>query len=81
MPEGAGLEAAWAEADGALPDIEEAVVEGVSWMKGKQPGDDEWVARAYRWDRDHPWQRLYADGPTPAAALRALAARLREAGE
>lgn len=65
------LDAAWAEAEAALPPI----------------GEDEWgfavspvtmegqrVYRAVAWNVDR------VDGPTPAAALRALAAKLRERG-
>lgn len=66
------LDAAWAEAEAALPDgwrIKEVRVHDL---------DDEWGAEAenmtgvgrYRW---------VEHGPTPAAALRALTARLREA--
>lgn len=75
---------AWQVAEAALPS-KESVIEGVSWMKGKdgqlkgRPVPDVWTARAYRWDVDRPWHRVYTDGATPAEALRNLAAKLREA--
>ena len=78
------LDAAWAEAEAALPGG--AVIEGLGWERGKDgPPDarypDRWHARAYRWDVGRPWERKYGDpAPTPAAALRSLAARLREVG-
>jgi hypothetical protein len=69
------LDAAWAEAEAALP-VPESVIEGVAWENGKFDEPVRYHARAYRWDKARPWERLYADGPTPAAALHALAARL-----
>ena len=60
---------AWAEAAAALPTFG-ARVEYVQW---DSPG----YRAAASWITD--W--FYGDGPTPAAALRALAARLRERAE
>jgi hypothetical protein len=64
------LDVAWAEAEAALP--EGWAIEGIY-------GDnrDDWTATAWNephaeYDRGH--------GPTPVAALRALAAKLREVG-
>lgn len=69
-----GLDAAWAEAEAALPEgwwgpslgPEEAIKKAEAW-------------RAFAWDR--PTQRgrlIEGHGTTPAAALRALAEQLRE---
>jgi hypothetical protein len=69
------LDAAWAEAEAALPD---------GWI-GPSLGPElaikrsGWVWRAFSWDRATPRGVLIeGHGPTPAAALRALAAKLRE---
>jgi hypothetical protein len=70
------LEEAWRAVEEALP-VPESVLEGVDWEKGKE-GPDLWHARVYRWDAGRPWHRTYAEGATPEAALRALAARLAE---
>ena len=83
------LDEAWAEAEAALFAVApqgQAVIEGVSWEKGKDgPPDarypDRFHARAYRWDEARPWHRLYAEGPSHATALRALAARLRSSAD
>lgn len=75
------LGAAWRAAEAALP-VPESVVEGIAWEKGKsldnETAEDRWHARAYRWDAGRPWQRLYADGPTPTAALNALTQRFAD---
>jgi len=59
------LDAAWSEAEAALP-----------WW-----GVDEkaWTAEAAEQADGGDWPAIFGDGDTPAAALRALAARLREA--
>jgi hypothetical protein len=78
--EDAQLGAAWRRCEAALP-VAESVVEGISWEKGKggsRADVDRYHARAYRWDPARPWHRLYADGPTPTAALEALAERLEK---
>jgi len=68
------LDAAWAEAEEALPGYG-----GVSVRRR----EDEWVERsgeeyvAALWSDGRAWDECF--GPTPAAALRALAAKLREA--
>lgn len=68
------LDSAWAEAEAALPDgWDLSGVENASEGSGRY-----WTAGAFL-----PWDEsahdVIADGPTPAAALRALAAKLREA--
>ena len=68
-----GLDAAWAEAEAALPE---------GWvLQGITPSRAEWEALASSWTAragdKQDWQA--GAGPTPAAALRALAAKLREA--
>ena len=68
-----GLSEAWARAEAALP-------EGWYIIGVRQDGgsDMPWRATAYREDPDLSWfQRHHrGTGPTPAAALLALAARL-----
>ena len=63
------LDEAWAEAEAALP-------EGwrITAIVGPVAGRGEWTASAYGYV---PEDRAYADGPTPVAALRALAAARR----
>lgn len=64
---------AWEMAEAALP----------TWRRGPAlyPWRDEWWAHAYdlRHDTDAHAQDISAAGPTPTAALLALAAKLREA--
>jgi hypothetical protein len=68
-PEAVGLDEAWAEADAALPSDGSMRLTGVTWPSMK---DDEWVAHCSA-------AGVFGYGPTPAAALRALAAALTEA--
>lgn len=63
------LDAAWAEAEAALP---EGWGIGIQVPPGGYPGGYEVGASG-----DTEWT-VQANGPTPAAALRALAAKLRE---
>ncbi len=72
------LDAAWAEAEAALP-------EGWQFELGRLNFDGEWEAfaksRAF-WEDDlrvpnREQQIAAGEGPTPAAALRALAEKLR----
>jgi hypothetical protein len=67
------LDAAWREAEEALP-------EGwrITGIVGPVAGRGEWTASSYGMVPEH---RRYADGPTPAAALRALASRLTSSPE
>ncbi len=61
-----------AEAHDALPEGWE-----VGGVEHRQAG---WQAFAYRWDPTHQWRDAIStrqDNPTPAAALRSLAAKLR----
>ena len=74
LPDGSdSLDAAWAEAEAALP--KGWVVAGLNldlWALSR--GEQVWVAAA-----GHPLDSsTFAEAPTPAAALRALAAKLRE---
>ena len=65
------LDAAWAEAEAALPE---------GWYVGVQTGHDAAytaIAANMYWLTES-LTGTYCDGDTPAAALRALAARLRE---
>jgi hypothetical protein len=76
------LDAAWAEAEAALP---EGWVCGVQGTDLAVPGRlyDAWAGVGRHWDEhagrlaDTP-PECFGFGPTPAAALRELAARLRE---
>jgi hypothetical protein len=71
------LDLAWAEAESALPADNWSVV-GV-WryrVQGKR-GPEEWHATALSYPRTGGDDE-HGEGPTPAAALRSLAARLRE---
>jgi hypothetical protein len=68
-PEAVGLDEAWAEADAALPSDGSMRLTGVTWPSMK---DDEWVAHCSA-------AGVFGYGPTPAAALHALAIRLTEA--
>jgi len=61
------LDAAWAEAEAALPEGET--------LQGLSPTANGWYAHAYNAERE----RCDGIADTPAAALRALAAKLREA--
>lgn len=65
------LDAAWAEAEAALP--EGCTFDGV--RRSALGMKDEWVAS---YNDEGGWFNFY--GPTPAAACRALAAKLREVG-
>ena len=68
-PAPAGLDAAWAEVEAALPE---------GWWLDYLMLDEEdpvrWAALARKDRRDDDWVEAY--GPTPAAALHALTARL-----
>jgi hypothetical protein len=66
------LDAAWAEAEATLPE------EG--WMFGVVARGGEYLAEAWEGDEAYACGDAAADtyGPTPAAALRALAVKLRE---
>jgi hypothetical protein len=76
------LDAAWAECEAACNEAgDPCVLEGISWENAKGSDPARYTARAYRWDNGRPWMRKYASGPTPIAALDALAAALRERGE
>jgi hypothetical protein len=85
------LDAAWAEAEAALPEgwIVFGVAKGYETDDGWAP-EDEWRATAVRPEPDQfrsdgravSVETITAEqgkGETPAAALRALAAKLREA--
>lgn len=68
------LDAAWAEVEAALP-------EGWHVFEVVKQSDASWLAVAGR--RDYLWNGPNSEagsGPTPAAALLALAEKLREAG-
>ena len=67
------LDAAWAEAEAALP-------EGWAVDMLKLLSNRTWVAWASHHVLTRPWEQRNREGvgPTPAAALRALAARLSE---
>lgn len=66
------LDAAWAEAEAALP-------EGWSFRLEHEAPEHFWAQASTNWRFDDPDETLPAcEGPTPAAALRALAAKLRE---
>lgn len=78
MREDAQLGAAWRRCETALP--EGWVIEGLSWERGKdgapsQAFPDQWHARAFSWTPTA--RRIYGKpGPTPTAALNALAEKL-----
>jgi hypothetical protein len=63
---------AWAEAEAALP--EKGRMIGVRML----PGDAGWMAEAQTNPFATPYREYRDHGLTPAAALRALAAKLRE---
>lgn len=64
------LGAAWAEAEAALPE---------GWAISLLWGGERWAAAAGPWPDDGQRRTIYASADTtPAAALRALAAALRE---
>jgi hypothetical protein len=71
------LDAAWAEAEAALP--EGWRIEGLwhSWPPNPVL-DPEWGTTVSNAQTGEMTISVHADGPTPAAALRALAAKLRE---
>ena len=79
-PDPTGLDAAWADLEAALP--EGWVVDGVRLLYDDGVPIGQWVARACLPEGAmHSQIPLVADcGPTPAAALRALAARLGGTG-
>lgn len=70
----AGLDAAWAEAEAALP-------EGWGLSVALEREDGQATARAGRIAFSWPPEVISTIGPTPKAALHALAARLRERGD
>ena len=81
-PEACSLDAAWAEAEAALP--EGWKIDGmVHLLPPKDPKAGEaWIASANRVRPDGRWFGRNIEGdprPTPAAALRSLAAKLRDA--
>ena len=67
------LDAAWAEAEAALP-------EGGRIYGARRLYDGGWEFSAEWWTYDARYRAGRATGDTPAAALRALAAKLRERG-
>ena len=69
----AGLSEAWAEAEAALP--EGWVIWGLQRFAGADPAKDVFSVWANRWERGA--KGASGSGPTPAAALRALAEKLR----
>ena len=82
------LSAAWAEAEAALPtEGREVRIDGLSFQKGKdgepdQRYPDHWVVNArLGYTAGGAVIRQYAVGPTPAAALRSLAAALSPTGD
>jgi len=65
------LDAAWAEAEAALPE---------GWqLRGVERQGVKWLANADE-PRGAAWNVAHAYAETPAAVLRALAAKLREVG-
>lgn len=81
-----GLDAAWREAEAALPEDRGLwLVEGVQLVDTSDSDDLddeqlEWEAEAVDHQRGGQPRNVTALGTTPAAALRALAARLRSTG-
>ena len=75
----APLDAAWAEVETALPDgWHMGEIKNTSYRGVNAAGQSErWLAMAWAEDDERTFESAYED--TPAAALRALAARLREA--
>ena len=73
------IDAAWAAVEAALPPMPQHITgAGDKWHIGLlQRGAALWEAEAFCPD-DSDWQMYLASGPTPAAALRALAAQLAE---
>ena len=70
------LDAAWAAAEAVLPEGYAVMLRGSNDWMGRDPL---WFASAYHHDgRRRSWTS--ADGPTPAAALNALAVQLSQAG-
>jgi hypothetical protein len=84
------LDAAWAEVEAALPEGWAIGTLTRNSARGRTKDQAWWCSAngspaivGARSDRRHPWppgHRKVAYGPTPAAALRALAAKLREVG-
>lgn len=81
------LDAAWAEAEAALPEGWRPATVGPAdpdaYDEAGNPISAPWVASVvspafFDGENDREW--ACGSGPTPAAALRALAAKLREAG-
>ena len=65
------LDAAWAEAEAALPEGQSFVV----WRRTDRAGEASYSADLVTIDG---YVTMQVDGPTPAAALRSLAAKLKE---
>ena len=72
------LDSAWAEAEAALPEGWE--IDGIYRVVARTSLDREWEVEAHESDWQGAEDSHYARGATPAAALRALAANLRESG-
>ena len=74
----APLDAAWQEAEAALPEG----WEHLAVHRARDYGDDPWcyIGEAGRHDDEIGNEGWSGPQPTPAAALRALAAKLREVG-
>jgi hypothetical protein len=66
------LDAAWAEAEAGLPETSVLSLEGPAEYHPRS-----YKAKAFKWGQDGDCSD-YGYGPTPAAALRALAAELRK---
>ena len=75
MSEHDSLDAAWAEAEAALPEGWLVMNLNRWWEETSSPANGWWGAVASKAGNG---QALVGSGPTPAAALRALAAKLRE---
>lgn len=70
------LDAAWAEAEAALP--EGWAIDGLYRVVARTSLEREWEVIVHEDDWQGDEDNHHGRGPTPAAALRALAARLRE---
>lgn len=70
------LDAAWAEAEAALP--EGWAIDGLYRVVARTSLEREWEVIVHEDDWQGDEDNHHGRGPTPAAALRALAAKLRE---
>jgi hypothetical protein len=80
-PRDEGLDVAWREAEAALPEgWHVGEVKNTDYRVSTMGDGERWLVMAWEFG-DNPDYRTFesAYGPTPAAALRALAARLRDA--